>query len=104
MTEDEAKTKWCPFARVVGGEGAAFNRSVGSMGTAAEKSIDPPMLCLASACMAWRWSEPMPPGGGPGSVDSAIAMLGTDEQRARLGVRLAATRNGHCGLAGPPAP
>ena len=34
MTEDEAKKKWCPFARVAGIEGATH--------------------CIGSACMAWR--------------------------------------------------
>ena len=42
MTEEEAKTKWCPFARN-GGE-AGCNRL---------QSTE----CLGSACMAWRWSE-----------------------------------------------
>lgn len=46
MTEDEAKTKWCPFTRV--GEqasGAAENRPDGSYN------------CIASGCMAWRWAQ-----------------------------------------------
>lgn len=38
MTEDEAKTKWCPKA----GENR-FNRQ--------------DEQCLASACAVWRWSE-----------------------------------------------
>lgn len=44
MTEDQAKTKWCPFTRV--GEqasGAAENRPDGSYS------------CIGSACMAFRW-------------------------------------------------
>lgn len=53
MTEDEAKTKWCPFSRVLGsgplpvGEGSAF----GSVNRA-EKPLS--TFCIASACMAWR--------------------------------------------------
>jgi hypothetical protein len=35
MTEDEAKTKWCPYKR-----GELYD------GT----------RCIASACMAWRWN------------------------------------------------
>jgi hypothetical protein len=44
LTEEQAKTKWCPFTRV--GEqasGAAENRPDGSFN------------CIASNCMAWRW-------------------------------------------------
>ena len=47
MTEEEAKTKWCPFVRLHGGD-MSFNR-YGAGET-------PPMgLCIGSACMAWRW-------------------------------------------------
>lgn len=61
MTEEDARKKWCPFARVVPQEadtyemGPAGNRiqlqrdrktvSSGAIKTA---------MCLASACMAWR--------------------------------------------------
>lgn len=32
MTEEEAKTKWCPFARI-------------------------DICCIGSRCMAWRWEK-----------------------------------------------
>ena len=50
MTEDEAKTKWCPHARISKGTmrgeiiGPSVNREAGSHAP-----------CLASECMAARW-------------------------------------------------
>lgn len=52
MTEDEAKTKWCPFARISDGEPpTSVNRP--------EPYGDVPH-CLGSGCMAWRWEVPDP--------------------------------------------
>lgn len=72
MTEEEAKTKWCPFVRL--GEtaiGSTYNRC----------GPEASLYCIGSACMAWRWNErglrvigSIPPPGG----------------------------EGHCGLAGKP--
>lgn len=53
MTEDEAKTKWCPFVQF-------------SVGQVSDKPLwlsnrnDPDttkVTCIASACMAWRYSD-----------------------------------------------
>lgn len=55
MTEEEAKGKWCPFARVseIGERGGAYthapNRNLSEPREAAS-------WCLASQCMAWRWT------------------------------------------------
>ena len=62
MTEDEAKTKWCPFARVVAAShtsrSTARNRVVE---TAEDGDVEGVLIaglagaqCVGSACMAWR--------------------------------------------------
>jgi hypothetical protein len=50
MTEDEAKTKWCPMVRVI-----AYN------GTYSSNRLDSSVMskkCIASNCMLWRWLHP----------------------------------------------
>ena len=56
MTENEAKAKWCPFARVVTGPWAvAVNRVVDL------KTLKPHLpgttMCIGSKCMAWQASS-----------------------------------------------
>lgn len=64
-TEDEAKTKWCPFARVTTGArkagavnlmggAATFNRVAYPEGDGMACDQTPMTKCLGSACMAWR--------------------------------------------------
>jgi len=45
LTEAEARTKWCPFSRVGDDTLTANNRPPTA-----------PYDCIASDCMAWRWS------------------------------------------------
>lgn len=46
VTEEKAKTKWCPFARV---------RDAGASGvTSVNFTNGKTIKCLASDCMAWR--------------------------------------------------
>lgn len=56
LTEDEAKTKWCPFARVgtSTAAGFAFNREARSEASAKNDLLPTPAMCIASRCMAWR--------------------------------------------------
>jgi hypothetical protein len=82
MTEDEAKTKWCPFARVISRNG--------SDETAANRWPDDPEspagttnCCIGSACMAFRW------------LPDVVA-------RPNLTERAHSGRMGFCGLAGAP--
>lgn len=49
MTEDEAKTKWCPHVRFVDCEDRLYDNRPSSMQNGAR--------CLASECMAWRWLD-----------------------------------------------
>ncbi|WP_454021255.1 hypothetical protein [Azospirillum sp. Marseille-Q6669] len=59
MTEEEARTKWCPHARA--SDQADPPSSVNRVRT---NKPDGDCLCVASGCMAWRWSEEdcTPPG------------------------------------------
>ncbi len=78
MTGDEAKTKWCPFARV-GSSAVAWpsaNRDV--VPDAGPRSMERLSRCIASACMAWR-----------GRV---MTSMGSGEDYDE----------GYCGLAGKP--
>lgn len=90
-TEEEAKTKWCPFARGVSHSGG--NRmAYGSAGdgpaeddyTEEQAAMYP---CLGSACMAWQWAvEPI-------YSDSGITLRGHQKSKTE----------GFCGLAGRPS-
>ena len=57
MTEDEAKEKWCPFARL------GFSGRPGSAAVNRILDVDNPAImdnltqCIGSDCMAWRWSK-----------------------------------------------
>lgn len=104
FTEDEAKTKWCPFARVQAAvalrgqasfHGAAFNRL--AIEPALEIDTNPiNSRCIASECMAWRWAQKRNPDWQPdhsGQMwpsphpDDGSPLYVTDHER------------GHCGLA-----
>ena len=56
MTEAEAQTKFCPFARLDGD-----GRNMEVIGGYAK----PATFCIGSACMAWRESPPPPEIVGP---------------------------------------
>lgn len=82
---EDAKTKWCPFARVLGsgplpvGHASAF----GSVNRA-----DKPLStsCIADGCMAWRW------------VETHIA----NPEDPKADLIASGDTHGLCGLAGQP--
>lgn len=53
----EASTRWCPFSRVGAmGQGMpafSYNRE-----NSHPVTVPPGSICMAGACMAWRWVEP----------------------------------------------
>lgn len=61
MTEDEAKTKWCPFVRynyTLHSSNASANRWKQSEPRDEPHALNPvPCRCIGSACMAWRTSS-----------------------------------------------
>lgn len=83
VTEEEAKARWCPFARAL--------RS-GSTGMAAAnrdgEGMDARTKCLASKCMAWRWASD---GGWRLADDRAVHSLPAPKEPS--------VRVGFCGLA-----
>ena len=94
MTEDEARTKWCPHARVAcyaeAGD-AGVNRS--SDRGASISGVG----CLASDCSQWRWGEAL------GVIERGqVALDPASPPPARTADRYHITPRGYCGLAGEP--
>ncbi len=55
MTEDDAKTKWCPMVRTGLRAGMAVNHHVGSShNSPLQGDVHDETRCVASACMMWR--------------------------------------------------
>lgn len=57
MTEDEAKSKWCPFVRFTHphpDSGIRWNNR------GPDLVADDDSKCVASNCMAWQWKYPGP--------------------------------------------
>ncbi len=83
MTEQEAKTKWCPFARV-----GSEQSGLGSLNREAKyNDAVAHARCIGSACMAWRWTERRTPA-GQNPAGGSFNAYGEDR--------------GYCGLAGKP--
>ena len=73
MTVDEAKTKWCPFARVTEAgnppdRGSVYNRMETD---GCEVWVPQACMCIANGCMAWRTDY----GYGPASVHGHCGLV-----------------------------
>lgn len=93
MTEDEAKSKWCPFSRTAAPVDSEFSGTAGNRTYNGTHSVD---NCIGSACMAWR-------------LDNATGLkIEKHEQghtpEGKFWVKNTCTEGptGYCGLAGKP--
>lgn len=75
MTEDEAKQRWCPMARIRDDEdnGLSVNRF-------SEHGTPVACMCIASDCMMWRQKHGLP--------------------NPKTGISYPKDGEGYCGLAG----
>lgn len=56
MTEDEVKTKWCPYANRTTAKLSSYSVTLPSKEDI-HMDLRAYSTCLASECMAWRWSD-----------------------------------------------
>lgn len=84
MTEDEAKTKWCPFYRSASNGGYTVDNRAPNDDYAGKGFQR--FNCIASACMAWRHTYD--------TTDAFKAAMDDSFSAAPTG--------GYCGLAGKP--
>lgn len=128
MTEEEAKTKWCPFSRALMFDNRTLDAKSVSMTGGVNRVIGKhivnadaaPTNCIASACMAWRWHEQRSAGlvvptehvqwmhaGTSYAIEPRRPAYLTDEWHwdQRRGVWIVGDQfedRGYCGLAGQP--
>ena len=101
LTEAEAKTKWCPFAR---SQDTIDNGEVSTPVTVNRNSMgpDPWCRCLASACMAWRWTPTQWEWADGDAVPEGAGWVSHSSADERFRWKRARPRDGYCGLAGQP--
>lgn len=112
MTEDEAKTKWCPHVRDTDEGVGSFNRIynwiyhkvTGARET--RQGLEESCCCIGSECMAWRknpakWEHV--------AEDEPVDIKKTSEGRYIVTAyfddgkkRINPDQGGYCGLAGKP--
>lgn len=104
MTEEEAKTKWCPFSRQLDAVYTNVDGIPTAGGTVNRDYVGNPhnqCLCIGSKCMAWRikvYTLQLSRGGKPVD-DSWVSGI---EYIAASGKEMTAwhKKHGYCGLVG----
>ncbi len=87
MTEEQAREKWCPYARSYSFEEFQFNTAMASTNREPDGAPNKACRCIASDCMAWRWKV-----GPPTKLEKAEY----DE------TNIVSEQRGFCGPAGAP--
>lgn len=95
MTEDEAKTKWCPFARQMVSLDNTVTGSPNEIASANRFHKGKVTLCLGSGCMAWRRQTVMIDRATGEPAIPGVTAIGALEERY--------SAHGFCGLAGQPS-
>lgn len=95
MTEDEAKTKWCPMAREIlvascDETRPAHNRVEVITSTLDRKIIE--SLCIGSRCMMWCWNKTAKP------IPQGLSLATMAKLKAYP--EMQNTDSGYCGLSG----
>lgn len=94
LSESEAKTRWCPFSRVIVYDSATDRPVAGNRWQHEASGAIINSMCLGSGCMAWRWGLNWKP---LGNIDPS------DLTQPAMGIMQRATpTKGWCGLAGKP--
>lgn len=98
MTEDEAKNKWCPFARVASLDDDREDVSARNRWSRDGETKWGPVAgaaCIGSACMAWQWEQEA---NQPALLDWAHGDMAAPAPPSTRQSTVA----GFCGLAGKP--
>jgi hypothetical protein len=113
VTEQDAKTKWCPFARVPLSDAHDFGATAMAAVNRSDFSDTPEYpRCIGSACMAWRWADSPREfqwtavgADGPGEgweKSGEPEMSSGGSLMSQRWARPRQNRGGYCGLAGVP--
>ena|SRR3990167_11273489 len=98
LTEDEAKTKWCPWVRFVT-PSAEDNAPRNRLSAEYPERIEDWNRCIGSACMMWRWTEKPNPDWKP---DSPMPWYPQEHPDDKPALYIEDKTRGYCGLAGKP--